>query len=98
MGPVIAAIGFVLAFGLVWHIWWLTILSFGAAVATMIVRGFARDTTRIVTAQEVRQQHHRWIDAGEAATARESEDERRQAKDGPAKNKAKGGVPGGRKT
>ena len=66
MGPVIAAIGFALAFGLVWHIWWMAILSFLAAVATMIIRGFARDTTRIVTAQKVRQEHHRWLDAAAA--------------------------------
>ncbi|MEO6798632.1 MAG: cbb3-type cytochrome c oxidase subunit I [Rhodanobacter sp.] len=69
MGPVVAAVGFALAFGLVWHIWWLMILSFLAAIAAMIVRGFARDTTRIVSAQEVRREHHRWIDAVAAATA-----------------------------
>ena len=54
MGPVLGAIGFALAFGLVWHIWWMVILFFVAAVVTMIVHGFARDTTRIVPAQQVR--------------------------------------------
>ena len=55
MGPVLGAIGFALAFGLVWHIWWMVILFFVAAVVTMIVHGFARGTTRIVPAQQVRQ-------------------------------------------
>ena len=27
MGPVLGAIGLALAFGLVWHIWWMVILS-----------------------------------------------------------------------
>jgi cytochrome o ubiquinol oxidase subunit 1 len=69
MGPAIAAIGFALAFGLVWHIWWLVVLAFLAAIASMIIRGFARDTTRIVSAQEVRREHQRWIDAVTTATA-----------------------------
>jgi cytochrome o ubiquinol oxidase subunit 1 len=69
MGPVIGAIGFALAFGLVWHIWWMVILSFFAAVTSMTVRGFARDTTRIVSAQQVRQAHDRWIDAVAATSA-----------------------------
>ena len=32
------------AFGLVWHMWWMVILFLVAALATMISRGFARDT------------------------------------------------------
>jgi hypothetical protein len=35
----------------------------------IIVRGFARDTTRVVTAQQVRQDHDRWLDAAAAAHA-----------------------------
>ena len=27
MGPVLGALGFAIAFGLVWHIWWLVILA-----------------------------------------------------------------------
>ncbi|MCY0386681.1 cbb3-type cytochrome c oxidase subunit I [Robbsia sp. Bb-Pol-6] len=69
LGPVVGAIGFVLAFGLVWHIWWLTILSTAAALATMILRGFARDTTRLVGAREVQEAHDRWIDAALATAA-----------------------------
>ena len=93
MGPAIAAIGFALAFGLVWHVWWLVILSFLAAIASMIVRGFARDTTRVVPAQEVRQEDHRWIDAVAKATAISRADECTHANMGLALQEADGGVP-----
>jgi len=93
MGPVIAAIGFSLAFGLVWHIWWMVILSFMAAVVTMIGRGFARDTTRIVSAQQVRKEHHRWIDAVASVTAISRADERTPANGGLAQHETEGVVP-----
>ncbi|MEO9102710.1 MAG: cbb3-type cytochrome c oxidase subunit I, partial [Burkholderiaceae bacterium] len=67
MGPVVAAVGLVLAFGLVWHIWWLVILASLGAIAAMIAFGFARDTTRTITAQEVRQEHEQWIDSARQA-------------------------------
>ena len=82
MGPVLGVIGFALAFGLVWHIWWMVILFFVAAVVTMIVHGFARDTARIVPAQQVRQEHRRWFDAVAAAKAISREDERKSANQG----------------
>ncbi len=69
MGPVIGAIGFGLAFGLVWHIWWMVIFFVLAALISMILRGFARDTTRIIPADEVRLAHLRWLDAVSTATA-----------------------------
>jgi cytochrome o ubiquinol oxidase subunit 1 len=69
LGPVLGAIGLAVAFGLVWHIWWMVILSTLGVVATLIVSGFARDTTRIVPARQVRQEQQRWIDAAAAATA-----------------------------
>ena len=92
MGPVLGAIGFALAFGLVWHIWWMVILFFVAAVVTMIVHGFARGTTRIVPAQQVRQEHRRWLDAVAAAKAISREDERKSANHGLAEQ-ALPGVP-----
>ncbi len=82
MGPVLGAIGFALAFGLVWHIWWMVILFFVAAVVAMILHGFARDTTRIVPAQQVQQEHRRWLDAVAAAKAISREDERKAANQG----------------
>lgn len=93
MGPVIGVIGFVLAFGLVWHIWWMVILSFAAAIAAMIIRGFARDTTRIIPAEDVRQQHDRWLNAVAVATAISRADERSPANDGLAQHLADGVVP-----
>ncbi len=93
MGPVIAVIGFALAFGLVWHIWWLVISCFGAAVATMIIRGFARDTTRIVTAQEVREEQHRWLRAVAAASAIPRAQEETAANAGLSLHYADGVVP-----
>ena len=93
MGPVIAAIGFCLAFGLVWHIWWMVILSFLAVVVTMIVRGFARDTTRVVSASEVRKEHLRWIDAVASVTAISRADERTPANEGLAQHETDGVVP-----
>lgn len=61
VGPVLGGLGFVLAFGLVWHIWWLVILATLAVFATMIARGFARRTTRVIPAAEVRAGHERWL-------------------------------------
>ena len=87
------AIGFALAFGLVWHIWWMVILVLLAAVATMIVSGFARDTTRIVPAQQVRQEQQRWIDAVAAATAISRADECKPANAGLAVQEYDGVVP-----
>ncbi|MBI1398014.1 MAG: cytochrome ubiquinol oxidase subunit I [Betaproteobacteria bacterium] len=93
MGPVTGAIGFALGFGLVWHIWWLVILSFLAAVTTLIVRGFARDTTRVVPADEVRREHLRWIAAVNATTAVSRVDECRPVNDGRARYEAIGVAP-----
>lgn len=93
MGPVIAAVGLALAFGLVWHIGWLVIVSFLAAVTTMIIRGFVRDTTRIVKAEEVRREHHRWIDAVTAAIAISRADECTSLNAGLAKHGSDGAVP-----
>ncbi|WP_347558642.1 cbb3-type cytochrome c oxidase subunit I [Robbsia sp. KACC 23696] len=62
MGPAIAAISFTLAFGLVWHMWWMVIVSSIAVMAVMIVHGFARDTTRVVAAAQVRAEHLDWLE------------------------------------
>ncbi len=75
LGPALGAIGLAIAFGLVWHIWWMVILSALAAVATTISSGFARDTTRIVPAQQVQREQQRWIAAAAAATAISRADE-----------------------
>ncbi|MGH8397433.1 MAG: cbb3-type cytochrome c oxidase subunit I [Gammaproteobacteria bacterium] len=82
MGPVIGALGFTIAFGLVWHIWWLVILATLAAVVTMIVRGFARNITKVVPAEDVRQLHRHWLDVVATTTAISRADERAPANQG----------------
>ncbi len=93
MGPIVAVVGFALAFGLVWHIWWMVLLALLAAIAAMIGRGFVRDTTRIVSAQEVRRTHHTWIDAALAATAIPRAQECTSANSGRALHEPDGVVP-----
>lgn len=61
MGPIVCVIGFCLAFGLVWHIGWMIVLFALAAVASVILRGFARDTVRTIPAGEVRKEHQQWL-------------------------------------
>lgn len=82
LGPVLGAIAFALAFGLVWHIWWMVSLFFVAAVVTMIVHGFARDTTRIIPAHQVQLEHRRWLDAVAAAKGVSRGDECKPANEG----------------
>lgn len=75
MGPVLGVSGLFLAFGLVWHIWWLVILCALVVVGTMIVRGFARDISKTVPASEVRRQHRSWLRVARAAVPVGREDE-----------------------
>ncbi len=63
VGMVIGVAGAAVAFGLVWHIWWLAILGFATAWAAVIARSFVRETTRIIPASEVRRTEQRWLDA-----------------------------------
>ncbi|WP_082779157.1 cbb3-type cytochrome c oxidase subunit I [Burkholderia sp. PAMC 28687] len=82
MGPVVGIVGFVLAFGLVWQIGWITLLALTVAIAAIIVRGFARDTSRIICAAQVQVEHLRWLDAVAAAVPVTRADERAPLNDG----------------
>ena len=93
MGPTIAVIGFALAFGLVWQIWWLVGLTFLAAIASLIMRGFTRDTTRIIPAQEVQREHQRWLNAVAQARAISRADESKPSNVGLALQAVGGVVP-----
>ena len=75
VGPVIGVTGAVLAFALVWHIWWLAIVGLVAIVATVIARSFDREVERIVAAAQVEATERRWLETVFAATptAREIE-------------------------
>ncbi|MGH8279344.1 MAG: cbb3-type cytochrome c oxidase subunit I, partial [Gammaproteobacteria bacterium] len=68
VGPLFGGLGFALAFGLVWHIWWLVILATLGVFATLIVRGFARNLTRTIPAAEVKAEHERWLALVRATT------------------------------
>ena len=57
-----SAVGFVTAFfavvtgfALIWHIWWMVIVGFLAAVATMLVAGWSDDREREIPATEIEQ-------------------------------------------
>ncbi|HEV3245391.1 MAG TPA: cbb3-type cytochrome c oxidase subunit I [Candidatus Paceibacterota bacterium] len=52
-GAIIAAFVFVLAFGAVWHIWWLVALGLLGAATTLILRTFDEDTEVYIRASEV---------------------------------------------
>ena len=58
LGMILCVTGGLIAFGLVWHMWWLVIVAAAAAFAAIIARGFARDTEKIIPASEVRTNSH----------------------------------------
>ncbi|WP_426688853.1 cbb3-type cytochrome c oxidase subunit I [Rhodanobacter ginsengiterrae] len=93
MGPLVAVIGFLLAFALVWHIWWMALLCLLAAIGSMIARGFARDITRIVSAADVERQDRLWLVAVQAATAVSRADECKPLNTGLARHQADGVSP-----
>lgn len=82
MGPVLGATGFILAFGLVWHIWWLVIIAALTALGAMISRGFARNITRIIPASAVEEEQLTWLSAVHTATAISRADESNPANQG----------------
>lgn len=53
MGLVIAGLSFVVGFAIIWHIWWLALLSFALVVAAIIWRASDEDTEYTITAKEV---------------------------------------------
>ncbi|HEX7382589.1 MAG TPA: cbb3-type cytochrome c oxidase subunit I [Nevskiaceae bacterium] len=61
IGPLLGVFGFGLAFGLVWHIWWLASLCTLCTIVVTIARGFVRRTTKVIPATEVQAEHERWL-------------------------------------
>ena len=61
LGFILAVTGFLLAFGLTWYMWWLVIASSAATVIAMIMRGFVRETTKIIPAKDVQEEHEKWL-------------------------------------
>lgn len=69
VGVMIGIAGAAVAFGLVWHIWWLTVLSFLMIWAAVIARSFVKNTTRTIPACEVQRTEERWLQAVREAPA-----------------------------
>ncbi len=67
VAPAIGIAGAAAGFGLVWHMWWLAILSVVVVIATVIARSFARDTERLISAAEVARTEDEWLRAVERA-------------------------------
>ncbi|MGH7091375.1 MAG: cbb3-type cytochrome c oxidase subunit I, partial [Stellaceae bacterium] len=63
MGMIVCVSGTVIAFALVWYMWWLVAAGLLVIVAAAIGRGFGRDTERIIPAREVEEAHIRWLEA-----------------------------------
>ena len=61
LGMILCINGGLIAFGLVWHIWWMVIVAAAAAFAAIISRGFTRDTEKIIPASEVQRTHMHWL-------------------------------------
>lgn len=53
LGIYIAALGFAVCFGLIWHIWWLAILAGIGVVVTIIIRSLDEETEYTISATEV---------------------------------------------
>ena len=67
IGPVIGIVGAAIAFGLVWHMWWLVVVGLVAIIGAVIARSFARDVDRIVPADEVERIETAWLHTVAAA-------------------------------
>lgn len=52
-GFIVALFAFVFAFGIVWHIWWLSIIAFIAVIVTIIMRSTNEHTEHVISAKEV---------------------------------------------
>jgi len=59
----------VFCFGLVWRIWWMAVLFGFLVVATVVIRSFMRNVTRVVPAAEVQVVDRRWLAQAHAARA-----------------------------
>jgi cytochrome o ubiquinol oxidase subunit 1 len=75
MGIMACVMGFLIAFGLVWHIWWMAGGGMLVVIASMIARGFTRNNSRTIKASEVARQHHEWLAKVAATTPIDRDDE-----------------------
>ena len=50
-----------LSFGLVWHIWWLAIVSAALVPTAFIMRSFMPHQEKIIPAAQVEREHKAWL-------------------------------------
>ncbi|WP_110692625.1 cbb3-type cytochrome c oxidase subunit I [Salinicola halophyticus] len=62
MGPIMAATGFLIAFGLTWYEWWLVAAAGIVSLIALVARGYVRQRTRTIPAQTVRREHEAWLE------------------------------------
>nr|WP_261368110.1 cbb3-type cytochrome c oxidase subunit I [Pseudosulfitobacter koreense] len=62
LGLVLGLVGFLGCFGLVWYMWWLVVLAALAGLGAVIARSFTRNTTKTISADEVRAQYMEWLE------------------------------------
>ncbi|QXL85928.1 cbb3-type cytochrome c oxidase subunit I [Comamonas sp. NLF-1-9] len=67
LGAVFGVSGFLVAFALTWHIWWLALLALLVALAALIACGLQRPADRVIAADEVARTHKAWLAAVRAA-------------------------------
>ncbi len=61
MGMIVCLAAAALGFALVWWIWWLAALALLVVAATLVARGFASDTSRVIPAAELEAGHRAWL-------------------------------------
>lgn len=54
MGLIIASFVFIVGFSVIWHIWWLAIVSLLAAIICVIIRASGDDSEYVITAAELK--------------------------------------------
>ncbi|NYT47390.1 MAG: hypothetical protein H0A75_07285 [Candidatus Methanofishera endochildressiae] len=72
----------ILSFALVWHIWWLALVSFLAVPTALIYYSFLLDTTKIIPAKQVEREHKAWLAEVANATPVTREDETKSVNTG----------------
>ena len=85
LGPVIGVAGAVMAFALVWHMWWLAGLGLLVVIGAVIGRSAARDVDRVIPADEVQRREQAWLDVVHAALPIPRQDETKPVNHGLAK-------------
>lgn len=61
LGIILCITGSFVAFGLVWHIWWMAGCAMLGSLIAVIWHGFVRDYERIIPADEIRQDYMNWL-------------------------------------